>query len=205
VGSSNTVTQASSSPSPSSNKIAINEEAAHSPQHEHDAAFGNKDEKKSTLGAEHTQQQPTNAQLKEQTHDLKKDRSNQALADANQRTSPRTQDRAAVKTPDVTAPDVTNVKSSTVPSAPATPSTAQAAALGAGSATVDSGALSTGAGAQAQSGAQSTGPSQTSPAQAAASGSSVAGAGASSTAPTQSAAANGFSLASTGATLQKSP
>ncbi|MEI6572395.1 MAG: hypothetical protein WCO61_02500 [Alphaproteobacteria bacterium] len=213
-GSSTTVTQASSAPSSSSNQTAINEGVTPSPKQEHLAVSENKDEKKKSSESNQAQQQTANAHSKEQKQDMKKDQSNPASADANQKTSPKTPDTstpkapeiAAAKTPDVTAPTATSVKAPTAaPSAPATPSTAQAVATGAGSATIDSGALSVGAGAQAQSGAQSTGPSQSSPAQAAASGASVAGAGGSSTTPTQTVAANGVSLASTGATLQKSP
>jgi len=107
--------------------------------------------------------------------------------------------------PSMSAPSANTAAPSSPKNAPTTPSTAQATAGASGGAVTGSGTLAAGAGAQAQSASQSSGPSQSSPAQAAASGGATAGAGASSVSPSQTATANGVSLASTGATLQKSP
>lgn len=189
-------------------------EDIHAKKAEQRAGTDDNTEKKKTSVPDLAQQQPKEPYSKDQSHDSKKNQPNGDAAESGQKsaaktqdvTTPKTQDVTPQKTKDVTVPVSANAMPSSSPQpAPASPSTAQASANGAGSAAVASGTLAAGAGAQAQSGAQSTGASQSSPAEAAASGSSVAGAGSSSTTPTQSAAANGVSLASTGATLQTSP
>jgi hypothetical protein len=114
----------------------------------------------------------------------------------------------STSTPSATStstPSVNSAAPSNSKNAPTTPSTAQANAGASGGAATGSGTLTAGAGAEAQSASQSAGPSQSAPAQAAASGGATAGAGASSVSPSQTATASGVSLASTGATLQKTP
>jgi len=135
---------------------------------------------------------------KEQTHEMQKEKVTPASADpAKQTTSPSALEASV--------PNGNTAASSNLKNAPSTPSTAAATASATGGAATGSGTLAAGAGAEAQSNAQSAGPSKSAPAQAAASGDAAAGAGASSVSPSQTATASGVSLASTGATLQKSP